>query len=163
MLALLAACSSTNAVNTGPFGGGGDPGSLCVPVGHGGVLSYGLDAFTNTGGTATIERVALTDPHNLQIIAAYTVPLTGTYLYGVRKGAPSARNFPAGFQWARRQRADGAVIPPGVFTNLVLVLKPVGTKGTARSVDVFYRSAGQQYHFQTNTSIEVLVANSCPS
>ena len=166
-LALIAACSGANAINTGPFSPGGpssDRNELCAPVHPGGVLTYGLDSFTNSGSVpATIVRVALTDPHNLQIIAAYTVPLTSTYLYGVRKGAPSARNFPAGFQWAQRQRADGAVIPPGVFTNLVLVLKPAGTKGTARSVDVFYRSAGQQYHFQTITSIEALVAKACPS
>ena len=52
-LTLLAACSSTNAVNTGPFGGGGDPSSLCVPVGPGGVLSYGLnsvDVFYRAAG-----------------------------------------------------------------------------------------------------------------
>ena len=128
------------------------------------MLTFGLDAFPNTGGVpATIERVALTDPHNLQIIAAYAVPLTGTQLYGVLDGAPPARHLPAEVQWAQRQQADGAVIPPGAYTNLVLVLKPAGKKGTARSVDMFYRSGGQQYHFQTVTSIEVLVAKACPS
>jgi len=162
-LALLAVCSSTNAVNTGPFGGGGDTGALCVPVGRGGVLSYGLDTFTNTGGTATIERVALTDPHDLRILAAYVVPVTGTIAYGVLSGYPPARNLPPGVQWDRRQRANGAVIPhsPGTQYNLVLVLKPAGEKGTARSVDVFYRAAGQEYHLQTTTSIKVLAGPAC--
>ena len=124
-LALLAACSSAPAVNTGPFGGGGDSSSLCVPVGRGGVLSYGLNAFTNTGGTARIERVALTDPHDLRIVAAYVVPVTGNTLYGVLSGYPPARGLPADVQWDRRQRANGAAIPHsrGIQYNLVLVLK----------------------------------------
>jgi hypothetical protein len=166
-LALIAACSGANAINTGPFSPGpssSDRNALCTPVHPGGVLTLGMDAFPNTGGVpATIERVALTDPHNLQILAAYAVPLTGTNLYGVLDGAPPARHLPAGVHWAQRQRAGGAVIPPGAYTNLVLVLKPAGTKGTARSIDMFYRSAGQQYHLQTSTSIEVLVAKACPS
>jgi hypothetical protein len=166
-LALIAACSGANAINTGPFSPGttsGDRNEVCAPVRPGGVLTYALDSFTNSGGgPATIERVALTDPHNLQIIAAYAVPLTGTYGYGVLDGAPPARHLPAGVHWAQRQRADGTVIPPGAQTILVLVLKPAGTKGTARSIDMFYRSAGQQYHLQTITSIEVLVAKACPS
>ena len=114
-LALIAACS--NAINTGPFSPGptsSDRNALCTPVRPGGVLTLGMDAFPNTGGSpATIERVALTDPHNLQIIAAYAVPLTGTNLYGVLDGAPPARHLPAGVQWAQRQRADGASSPQG--------------------------------------------------
>jgi hypothetical protein len=162
-LALFTACSSANAVNTGPFGGGGEPGSLCVPVGRGGVLSYGFDAFSNTGRTATIERVALTDPHGLRMLAAYVVPITGHTLYGVLTGYPPARGLPADVHWDRRQPANGAVIPHsrGTQYNLVLVLKPAGTKGTARSVDVFYRAAGQEYHLQTTTRIEVLAGRAC--
>jgi hypothetical protein len=166
-LALIAACSGANAINTGPFSPGGANGErneVCTPVRRGGVLAYGLDAFTNSGGSpATIERVALTDPHNLQVLGAYAVPMTGTYAYGVLDGVPPGRHLPAGVHWAQRQRADGAVIPPGAQINLILVLKPAGTKGTARSIDMFYRSAGQQYHLQTNTSIEVLAAKACPS
>ena len=165
-LALIAACSGANAINTGPFSPvatSGDRNEVCAPVRPGGVLTYALDSFINSSSPATIERVALTDPHNLQIIAAYAVPLTGKNLYGVLDGTPPARHLPAGVQWAQRQRADGAIIPPGAYTNLVLVLKPAGKKGTARSIDMFYRSAGQQYHFQTITSLEVLVARACPS
>ena len=132
-------------------------------MGRGGVLSYGLDAFTNTRGTAAIERVALTDPHGLRLLGAYVVPVTGNTLYGVLSGYPPARDLRAGVQWARRQRANGAVIrhSHGTQYNLVLVLKPAGTKGTARSVDVFYRSAGQEYHLQTTTSIKVLAGPAC--
>jgi hypothetical protein len=136
----------------------------CEPVRHGGVLSYGFEAFTNTGDTATIERVALTDPHGLRMLAAYAVPVTGSTLYGVLDGYPPAHYIPPGVHWAQRQRADGAIIPHSGRTqiNLVLVLKPTGAKGTAQAVDVFYQAAGQHYHLQTNTSIEVLVAPSCP-
>jgi hypothetical protein len=166
-LALIAACSGANAINTGPFSPGpssGDRNALCTPVRPGGVLTYALDSYTNSSTSpATIERVALTDPHNLQILAAWAVPLTGTYGYGVLDGPPPARHLPADVHWAQRQRASGAVIPPKAHTILVLVLKPAGTKGTARSIDMYYRSAGQQYHLQTATSIEVLVAKACPS
>ena len=131
-LALIAACSGANAINTGPFSPGGANGErneVCAPVRRGGVLAYGLDAFTNSGGgPATIERVALTDPHNLQVLGAYAVPMTGTYAYGVLDGVPPGRHLPAGVHWAQRQRADGAVIPPGAQINLILVLKPAGTK-----------------------------------
>lgn len=107
--------------------------------------------------------MALTDPRNLRMVAAYAVPVTGTTLYGVLDGFPPARYIPPGVQWAQRRRAHGAVIPHsrGTQTNLVLVLKPIGRKGTAQSVDVFYRSAGQEYHLRTHTGIEVLDGPSC--
>jgi hypothetical protein len=101
-------------------------------------------------------------PHNLRVLAAYAVPLTGNYQYGALRGAPPARHLPAGVQWTQRQRAGGAVIPPGVYQSGPGA-QAGRDEGNARSVDVFYRSAGQQYHFQTSTSIEVLVASSCPS
>ena len=59
--------------------------------------------------------------------------------------------------------ANGAVIPHshGTQYNLVLVLKPTGTKGAPRPVDVFYRAAGQEYHLPTATHIKVLAGPAC--
>jgi len=49
----------------------------------------------------------------------------------------------------------------GTQYNLVLVLKPTGTKGAPRPVDVFYRAAGQEYHLPTATHIKVLAGPAC--
>jgi hypothetical protein len=50
-------------VNTGPFGNGGSPGEECIGVPRGMVLSYGFEAFSNSGPAAVIERASLADPH----------------------------------------------------------------------------------------------------
>jgi len=162
--ALLAGCTSSPAINTGPLGGGGEPGEECARISPGEVLGYGFEEFRNSGAAiATIEKVALTDPRGLRMLAAYVVPVTGNVLYGVQPGWPPAY-LPSGFQWPQRQKAMGAQIPhsPGHDAiNLLLVLKPTGRVGTARSVDVYYRATGQNYHLRTVTSIRVLVARSC--
>jgi hypothetical protein len=160
---LLAGCTGP-AVNTGPFRGGGDPGEECASIPPGGVLGYGFEEFRNGGSaTATIDKVALTDPRGLRIVAAYVVPVSGHILYGVQPGWPPAY-IPPGFHWPQREKAVGARIPPSPghdVINLLLVLKPTGRVGTARSVDVYYRASGQDYHLRTVTSIRVIAARSC--
>jgi hypothetical protein len=169
-LALLGACSSTASIGStggiGPFGNGGTPGAECVPVSPGGVITYGFEEFHNTGGTAQIQSVSLASPHDLRVLAALAVPITGHMLYGVWGGYPSPGDLSPGVQWAHRQDADGAVIPHSHGTdviNLVLVLKPVGKKGTASGLDVLYKSGGTRYQMTMPTSIEIIVANSCPA
>jgi hypothetical protein len=164
----LSACgSSVAAVNTGPFGNGGSPGGNCIDIHRGEVLSYGFTEFRNSDpSTAVIEKVALADPHGLQILAAYEVPITGHNLYGVLTGFPPAVHVPPGVQWSRRRPADGAAIPhsPGSnVTNLVLVLKPVKRSGSAMGVDIYYRVSERQYHLRTATQILVLVGQTCPN
>lgn len=162
--ALLAGCSSGPAMNTGPFGNGGTPGEECVEVPAGTVLSYGFEAFSNSGPAAIIEQAGLADPHGLRVLAAYAVPLTGTDAYGVWFGYPPTAHFPPGVQWSQRQRADGAHIPHSRgqdAINLLLVIKPTARTGWARGVDVYYRSAGQHYHLRTATRLRVQVAVPC--
>ena len=162
--ALLAGCSSGPAMNTGPFGNGGTPGEECVEVPAGKVLSYGFEAFSNSGPPATIERAGLADPHGLRVLAAYVVPVTGTDLYGVWFGYPPMAHVPAGVRWAQRQRAGGANVPHSRgrdVTNVLLVIKPIARTGSARGVDVYYRSGGQHYHLRTATRLRVQVAVPC--
>jgi hypothetical protein len=45
--------------------------------------------------------------------------------------------------------------------NLLLVIMPTARTGSARGVDVYYRSAGQQYHLRTATRLRVQVALPC--
>lgn len=163
--ALLASCA--NAINTGPFGNGGGQGGICSPVGPGGVLSYGGQEFRNSGpDTGFIDKVTLYRPRELRLVAAYVVPITGRDLYGNWVGYPPAARAvkQPGVQWAQRQRADSARIPPahghGV-TNLLLVLKPTGKVGTAQGIDVYYREAGQLYHLRTGFVLKVITARQC--
>ena len=154
---LLAGCGG-NAVNTGPFGNGGGQTGECASVPSGGVLSYGFVEFPNQGSsTAVITKIALDDAHGIQMVAAYILPITGHDLYGLYSGYPPAAHLLPGVQWARRQRADGARIPPrskaDLVNNILLVLKRTAAKGTARGVDVYYTEAGRQYHLRTNSTI----------
>ncbi len=166
--ALLAGCDSGNAVNTGPFGNGGVWGEECVPVPRGAVLSYGGDEFRNSGGAiATISKVALANPRGIRMLAAYVVPVTGHFLYGVWPGYPPTAHMQAGVRWSQRQQADGATVPPSRdghdVTNLVLVLKPTAKTGWARGIDVWYRESGQHYHLRTATRIRLLAGvSACP-
>ncbi len=164
---LLAGCG--NAINTGPFGNGGGQTGECMSVPLGGVLSYGFVEFPNQGSaTAVITKIALADAHGIRMLAAYIIPITGHDLYGVYSGYPPVADLPPGVQWARRQQADGARIPPlpprskpNIVSNILLVLRRTAAKGTARGVDVYYTESGQQYHLRTNSTITLV--KSCGS
>jgi hypothetical protein len=94
------------------------------------------------------------------------VPITGDDLYGVLDGYPPAEHLDPGVHWAERQRANGARIPrsPGNdVTNLVLVLKPTASLGSAQGVDIFYGESGQQYHMRTATRVVISVGAQCPA
>jgi hypothetical protein len=119
---LLAGCTAP-AVNTGPFHGGGDPGEECASIAPGGVMGYGFEEFSNSGSaTATIEKVALTDPRGLRILAAYVVPVSGHILYGVQPGWPPGY-LPPGFHWPQREKAVGARIPPSPGHDVINLLR----------------------------------------
>lgn len=164
---LLAGCgpasSSSGPLINGLTGGFG-VGEECAPVPPGGVLSYGFEAFSNRGQAVTVTKVDLVRPQGLEILQAWLVPITGTYLYGVLDGWPPYQHLPKGVKWARRQRADGAVIPHSRGhdqINLVLVLRGVRKVATAGGVNVYYRAAGQDYHLQTHIAIRVVTGRKC--
>lgn len=162
---LLAGCSSGGVRENGPLGNGGDPGGLCVPVPVGGVFTYGITTFTNTGSSvAVMDNVALADPDGTRLLAAYIVPITGNDIYGVRDGFPPDRNLPASVDWARHTQADGTRIPPSPaffkFENLLVVIKSLRPIATATGIDVYYREAGQRYHFRSPI-VFLLTAGTC--
>ncbi len=147
----------------GPFGNGGDPGSLCTPVPRGSIVTYALVALENHGtATARITKVNLTDPrHGLRVLAAYVVQVTGTVLYGVRLGFPQADQMPAGEHWQQRVAAEKAQVYGNKVANLVLVLRPAFTGGSARGVDVYYQVGDNQYLLRSATRIRIVVGPSC--
>lgn len=160
----MAGCSSGNPINTGPFGNGYSPGSICGPASPGGFVTDGMEDLDNKGSSvAVVEKVALHDAQNLVIEAAWVVPNYNVPDFGFFQGFPR-RHLPHGSKWSQRVKAIGARVPPapGSHTrNLVLVLKLTGKKGTAKNVDVFYKEAGQQYHLRYKFSIEVVQAPTC--
>ncbi len=166
-LLLLCACSSTNSTS-GPFGpSGGAPGAVCAWTNAGGVVFYGAEEFPNTGGAGTIEKVSLIAAHNLRIVTGWAVPVTGTNILGVSQGyQPSPGQIAPGIQWSKRQQLDGAAIPPSRgrdVTNVVLILKPSGTRGFAKAVEVSYKSGGTDYVLRWPIAVEVFVGHECPA
>jgi hypothetical protein len=164
-VALLAGCSSGPATD-GPLLDQGTPGGECAPAPRGGVLSCGFEVMANTGdASVTVSKVSLVDPRGLRIVAAYFVPISGNDLYGVRSGFPPAAHLDPGVLWSQRQRASGARIPhtaAGHYVNLLVVIKPADSGGTAKSIDVDYTASGQQYRLTTPTALQVVVSRQCP-
>jgi hypothetical protein len=165
-LLLLCACG-TNAAD-GPFGeSGGSPGAVCAWATANGVVFYGAEEFANSGGRATIEKVSLVAAHNLRVVAGWAVPITGTSTLGVAQGyRPVEGEIAPGIQWSERQLLNGAVIPHSRghdVTNVVLILKPSGTRGFAKAVVVYYKSGGTNYVLRWPIAVEVFVGHGCPA
>jgi hypothetical protein len=161
----LAGCSA--ALNgPGPLSAGDTSGQECGPVARGQVLSDGFEALQNSGTKpAIITAVSLANPHDLKLVTAWVIPITGTDLYGVRAGYPPAAGLDPGVEWSRRELAAGASIPRLVgqqVVNLLLVLKPAASTGTASGVRISYRAGGRDYQFQTKIKLVVLVGGDCP-
>ena len=169
-LALLAiACtSSTGPAAGGPFHGKGStiPETVCDWARPGGVVYDGFDAFQNAGGTATISRAALAQSHHLRLVAAWVVPIAGTPLVGVGQGYPSASGLATtapGTQWERRQRVPGAVVGHTSghdLYNLVLIVRPSGTVGTAKAIKLYYEASGTHYLMHLPHGLNIWVGRS---
>ena len=168
-LALLAvACASGGFSTDGPFNGIGSTISetVCDWTPPGGVVYDGVEAFSNTGGTAKLERAALVQSRNLRLVAAWVVPKGNAPLIGAGQGYPTASGLAAEsprFQWARRQRILGAVVGPthrrDLF-NLVLVVKPSGKVGTAKGIDLYYEAGGVHYLLRWQHGLKIWVGHS---
>jgi hypothetical protein len=168
-LALLLAGCSIGLNTDGPFGPSAtDVGSQCFWTPRNGVGTFGALVFGNSGGQARVDKVTLVGSRHLRIVAAWAVPITGNDLLGVFQGYPpngingSAGPLAPGVQWGHRQRADGAVIPHirgQDVINLVLVLKPSGRDGTARTEYVYYHSGSTRYLLNMGVGIQVFNGN----
>ena len=164
---LLAGCGSGGVNTNGPFGNSptSSQGTECSWAPRGSVGTFGELAFPNKGGTAHIDKVTLVDAHHLQVVAEWVVPITGNDLIGVVGGYPPIGSkghgpsyLAAGILWNRRQRADGATIPHWPYPriiDLVLVLRPIGVMGTAKTVYVYYESGGSSYRLNLAGGIEL--------
>jgi hypothetical protein len=164
---LLAGCGGNGVHTDGPFGNSNVPGDggECVAVPPGSVGTIGATEFPNPGGPARIGKVTLVGAHDLLLVAAWVVPVTGNDLMGVFPGYPPpgpeahGLKLSPGVHWAQRQPADGAKIPhtPGhEVINLVLVIKASGAKGTSKTVYIDYKSGGTNYRLDLHFSMSVV-------
>jgi hypothetical protein len=69
--------------------------------------------------------------------------------------------------WSRRQRADGARIPPtprSAEVDLVLVVQLTGASGTFSGIDLYHHTSDDQYHMQIDRALTLRTQSgqSCP-
>jgi hypothetical protein len=166
-LLLATACSNSDTLSTnGPFGNGGpDSGTVCDWTRPGGVAYSGFEEFPNTGGTATIERVALVDPRNLRLVAAWVVPTPGGA--GVGPGYPPASSLGTGatrVPLELRQHIPAAVVRHTrgkEAIDLVIVVKPSGRVGTSKAINLYYETGGTRYLLHFPYGLKVWVGRTC--
>jgi hypothetical protein len=115
------------------------------------------------------RQVSFTRIHGLQLLAAYAVPkLEIGGGYGDRTGyPPPQRDLAPGVLWSRRQRADGARIPPTPKpdeVDLVLVNQLTSASGTFSGIDLYYHTSDDQYHMQIDRALTLRAQSrqSCP-
>ncbi len=147
----------------GPLGHPFQGGSECLVLAGHQVVTYGRERVRNPGtATGVIDQMTLEKPDGLQVVAAWVVPTSGL-LYGAQIGYPPSKMPRPGWQWARREQANGAKVPhtPGKHNrvNLVVVLSLSSgvTNGQAAGIDIWYHVGGSHYHLRTATRLDVRV------
>jgi hypothetical protein len=91
-------------------------------------------------------------------VAAWIVPGTSYYGYGVVGGYPPQRQMPSGIRWSARQRARGAILKPthgDQIYNLVVVIKLTAREGSAQAIGIWYTANGNNYYLQTSDAIVI--------
>jgi len=159
ILAAAALSSCSSALPVGPFGEPRSPGTECIPLRGAKVITDGWEGVRNhSTTTAVIDRVALTHPKGLRVIRAYVVPAQGEW-FGFQRGYPPGQYRLIGWQWDRRQDANGARVPPSTgkndYWNLLLVIEPVAARGTAAGIDIWYHVGSSNYHLRIETALVV--------
>jgi hypothetical protein len=153
---LAAACSS----DPGPLGASSPVNAAdCAENAIGTQIAAGLwrlgDAVIHQ--EVTVNSVRLTDNHGLALGGAWLAPVADNILIGMGAYWPlSVKQFPA---WRYRERADGAVVKPGQWPNLVIRVWRTGTKAGEASITVWYTSGGSSYTW--TGSEQVAIAANC--
>ncbi len=155
-LLLAAACSGGGLPTNGPFGNSGqNSGTICTWTPPGGVVYDGFEEFNDTGGTATVDRVALVHPRHLRLVAAWVAEANGP-VAGIGKGYPSP-----GRAW---QQIPGAVVHHThgqEAISLVVVVKPSGKLGTATALNLYYEVGGTHYLRHFTDGLQIQVGRTC--
>ena len=156
-LALILATACGGGLSTdGPFGTSGqNSATICAWTTPGGVVYDGLEEFYDTGGTATVDRVALVAPRHLRLVAAWVAEANGP-VAGLGKGYPTPSTV-----W---QHVPGAVVRPTrgqEVLDLVIVVKPSRKLGTATAINLYYEVGGTRYLRHFSDGLKVVVGHAC--
>ena len=157
-LLLAVACSSASVGSyaNGPFGNSGqNSGTICTCTTPGGVVYDGFEEFYDTGGTATVGRIALVHPRHPRLVAAWVAEANGP-VAGIGRGYPSP-----GRAW---QRIPGAVVQHTrgqKVISLVVVVKPSGKLGTASAINMYYEVGGTRYLRIFTYGLQIQVGRIC--
>jgi hypothetical protein len=151
----------------------------CNPASPDGLYTDGDNSIPNRGTkTAVIDSVSLVSPHAMKLLAAWVVPVMNGPIYGAWPGRPpNGYHHPPspGFEWAARQKAVGAQIPPtpgggpgegGDLNVNLLLLLAVPPHGAASNdgYEIAYHVGRAHYRFRTleKLVLRTTVAGSCP-
>jgi hypothetical protein len=151
---------------------------MCNLASPDGVFTDGMNSIPNSGKqTAVIDSVSLVSPHAMRLIAAWAVPLYNSPIYGAWPGSPPNsyhHPYSPGFDWAARQKAVGAQIPPtpgggpsgsrdNVNLLLVLAVPPHGAASN-QGYEIAYHVGHTHYRFRTLEKLELRTtrAGNCP-
>lgn len=157
LLLLAAACGSGGLSTNGPLGTSGqNSGTLCDWATPGGVVQEGFEEFNDTGGTVTVDKVALVDPRHLRLLAAWVAE--GNYPVGeaIGRGYPSPTKAWKHIPGAILHHTHGQEV-----INLVIVVKPSGTLGTATAINMYYESGGTHYLRHFTDGLKIPVGHKC--
>ena len=161
-------CSRGNSVNTGPFGGAGNSGTDCVPIGPaGGFFTQGFDDVNDNwrGTVAVISKISLVRPRGVRFVHAYAVRLGDVPAYGDIPGLPSVNDGGggAGFRypaWKHHVNAIGARVRytrhVAFQTNLLVVLKVSAPHASDQGISIWYRIGTQEYHLRTRFGLTLV-------
>lgn len=153
---LLTACGSGGLSTNGPLGNSGqNSGTICAWTTPGGVVYDGLEEFNDTGGTATIDKVALVHPRHLRLVAAWVAEANGP-VAGIGRVYPHPTRV-----W---QRVPGAVVHPNhgkQALDLVVVVKPTAKLGTAAAINLYYHVGGTHYLRPFADGLQIQVGRIC--
>jgi len=163
VLALAVLVVAHRSSNPGPLGHPFQGGIECLALAGHQVVTYGVEWVRNPGtATAVIDHVTLAEADDLRLVAAWVVPTTGL-VYGAQLGYPPSKMPLPGWQWAKREPADGAKVPhtPGKYYRLNLVVV-VGLQsgvfsGQAAGIDIWYHVGSSHYRLRTAQRLVVEV------
>ena len=163
-LALVAGCSSSAPQTNGPLVTGTDRGQICVPAAAG-VVSVGEPLRLNGSDPARIDSISLVSPHDMTLIDADLVPITGNNGIGTAVGYPPPPEQLAsvGIGWTSRVGVDGAIVASVPTWDLVVGIALAGqaSTGKADSISVKYTVRDKQYEVFTSDALVVQRSSPC--
>lgn len=156
---LLAGC--TSSTSDGPLIAGGDPSEICAVQPENGMAAFG-NIVQNGGESAlTINKVSLVEAANLEIRAAYVMPMAGSSSFVLATGSTEPTDPDEQAAWQSAVDVESYEIAPGEHANIVLALDNGDEEsGTSRALRIDYEQDNAPF-FAESTMTLTLADESC--